>query len=139
MANRERGEMLLATPKHTYTMRLTTNACADLEDRSGKLVDEIIRGAYRGSVRDLRWLLWAALQDQHADTVVAPQDAGRIIDEAGGIQGMLAQLQAFMKMNSEGGAPEGQVTAAAGDHPPGAQPKPEASGEGSTLTPALSV
>jgi hypothetical protein len=139
MANRERGEMILATSTHTYTMRLTTNACADLEDRSGKLVDDVVRGAYRGSVRDLRWLLWAALQDKHADTVIEPQDAGRIIDDAGGIQGMLAQLVAFMKMNSDSSAPEGQVTSAAAGERPIAAQATAGSGVGSTSTPVVSA
>lgn len=135
MANRERGEMILATPMHTYTLRLTTNACADLEDRSGKLVDEIIRGAYRGSVRDLRWLLWASLQNSHADTVLQPTDAGRIIDDAGGIQGVLAQMIAFIKLNADESAPkEGGVAPA---DPPQAQA--EASGVDSTSTHEVSV
>jgi hypothetical protein len=137
MANRERGQMLLTTPTHTYTLRLTTNACVDLEDRSGKLVDEIIRGAYRGSVRDLRWLLWASLQDAHADTVVEPKDAGTIIDDAGGIQGVLAQMILFMKLNSDARAPEGQVTAAADTNPNPAPTQAAVSGVGSTSTPEV--
>lgn len=134
MANRERGEMRLATPTQTYTLRLTTNACVDLEDRSGKLVDEVIRGAYRGSVRDLRWLLWASLQDGHADTVKEPTDVGVIIDDAGGIKGVLAQMIAFVKLNADEHAPKEGVAPA---DPLPAQA--EVSGVDSTSTLAASV
>jgi len=136
MANRERGEMTLATPTDTYTLRLTTNACADLEDRCGKLVDDIVRGAYRGSVRDLRWLLWAALQDKHAATVKEPSDAGTIIDAAGGIKGVLAQMIAFMKLNADESVSVKKDGVTKAD-PPSAQAA--ASGVDSTLTPAASV
>jgi hypothetical protein len=102
MANRERGEMTLVAGAQTYTLRLTTNACCELEDRSGKHLDDIFRSAYEGGIRDLRWLIWAALQDRHADAANTPADAGRIIDDAGGIQGVLQQMIAFMKLNTEG-------------------------------------
>jgi hypothetical protein len=102
MANPERGEMTLVAGEQTYTLRLTTNACCDLEDRSGHKLDDVFRRAYDGGIRDLRWLIWAALQDRHADQAKTPADAGRIIDEAGGIQGVLQQMIAFMKLNTEG-------------------------------------
>jgi len=133
MANRERGEMTLAAGESTYVMRLTTNACCDLEDRSGKLLDDVVRGAFRGSVRDLRWLLWGSLQDRHADTVKTPEDAGRVIDAAGGIQGVLAQVTAFMKLNAD---PSPPAKEAAPVDPPSAQSDRAGVDSTSTLAPA---
>lgn len=129
MANRERGEVTLAAHNQTYTLRLTTNACCELEDRLARagevvherrllhatkdgpsttipvtrprLLDDVVAGVFRGSVRDLRWLLWAALQDKHSDTVPTPERAGDLIDSAGGVAGVTTQMMAFMTMNAE--------------------------------------
>lgn len=119
MANKERGEMTLVAGADTYVLRLTTNACCELEDKSAKLLDDIVRGAMRGSVRDLRWLLWASLQDKHHETVKSPVDAGEVIDAAGGIQGVLRQMTAFMKLNADPDPPKAEEGAK--PDPPAAQ------------------
>jgi hypothetical protein len=110
MANRERGEMRLQAGDQTYVLFLTTNACCDVEDKSGKTFNELWEGLTKGSVSALRWLLWAALQDRHSDTVVVPSDVGHIIDAAGGMANALDQMVAFLKLNTP---PEGNGTGAA--------------------------
>ena len=138
MANKERGEMTLVAGAQTYTLRLTTNACCEVEDRSGKLFDVIMHGAYQGSVRDLRWLLWASLQDCHQETVKTPADAGGIIDDAGGVRGVLTQIIAFVKLNTEGqpeaSQPNGSVT-----DPDPTETQADGAGADSISTPAPSA
>jgi hypothetical protein len=138
MANKERGEMLLVAGNQTYTLRLTTNACCEVEDRSGKLFDDVMVGVKKGSFSSLRWFLWAALQEHHADTVKTPKDAGSILDAAGGIVGLIDQMQAFIALNEPPASDErgGTDQGAPPTRPPDAHLA--VSGADSISTPALS-
>jgi hypothetical protein len=134
MANTERGEMRLVSGDQEYTLFLTTNAACDLEDRSGRTLDQLTAALQRGSISALRWLLWGALQDRHRDTVKVPEDVGRIIDGAGGIVGALAQMTAFLALNAP---PEPEANAngnGSGSARPPETPAVE-SGDASTSTP----
>lgn len=133
MANRERGEIgLVAKDGTDYTLRLTTNAVCELEDRSGRLFDDIVKGVMNGRVKDMRWLIWAAMQDHHAEAVTTPQAAGDVIDACGGLAVVSAQMQAFIGLNADDSPKE-----------EGAEPNPpraEASrGADSTSTPDVSA
>lgn len=101
MANKERGELRLAAGDQEYTLKLTTNACCEMEDRAGKVFDRVISDAGRGSLRDVRWLLWAALQEHHGDTVKTAPDAGRVIDEMGGLAKVAIKINELMALNSD--------------------------------------
>lgn len=105
-ANRERGEFTLTVKGVRYTLRLTTNACAELEDISnGRTWDQVMAGINRGSVKDTRLLMWACLREHHPE--IATNDPtsvfgiGKFIDDAGGLVGVLQQLQTFIRMNGE--------------------------------------
>lgn len=140
MANKERGEFLITIGDRTYTLRLTTNACAELEDVSGgRTWDQVQMGIARGSVKDVRWLFWAAFRAHHPD--IATDDPasvkaiGKLIDDAGGFAGLLARVRMFVAINQdEGGSELGVVEGAAPADPPLAQD--EKAGAASTLTPA---
>jgi hypothetical protein len=100
MANRERGEFDIAIGAATYTLVLNTNAMALLEDHFSTrdkevTFDQVIARVNAGSVRHIRALVWAALQ-QHHPTVTIPE-AGTLIQEAGGLAGFTQQLLAMMK------------------------------------------
>ena len=101
MANRERGEMDLTAGDKTYTLKLTTNATCELEDLSGKVLDDIMRQLAKGSSKALRWILWASLQEYHADVAKDVKDVGPIIDAAGGIVGVSEQLAKFAALNAD--------------------------------------
>lgn len=138
MANKERGALTLrAGTFGELTLLLTTNACCDMEDRANKPFDDVIDGLNKGNVRDIRWLLWACLQEHHAATVKTPADAGRVIDEAGGIAGVARQLTRFMTLNTADAPtadpPEGGSTSTG---PPSAEAP---TGVDSTLTPVASA
>lgn len=97
MANRERGELALVVGGVSYTLRLTTNACAELEDRSGKpYQDHLDAWTTKRSVVSFRWLIWAGLQDQHADIAPTPEAIGPLIDQAENLPQVLA---AFIALN----------------------------------------
>lgn len=99
MANRERGELRLVAGGVDYTIRLTTNASAELEDRSGQTFQQHLDAwTYKASTVALRWLVWALLQDRHASAIQTVQDAGRIIDQAENLPDLLL---AFVALNLE--------------------------------------
>lgn len=106
MANRERGELTLSAGGRTWTLRLTTNSCCELEAfADGRTSDDVVAGVNRGSFRDARLLLWMALRDRHPD--IATEDpaclsaVGQIIDQAGGRQVVLARLRELVLLNTE--------------------------------------
>lgn len=83
MANRERGEVSLTVGDRTYTLRPTLTAYCELEDLMDMTHIDVLRAANKGSAKALRALVWSYLQAEHADVVKEPEEAGRIIDEAG--------------------------------------------------------
>lgn len=132
MANRERGEFALAVGDQRYTLRLTTNACAELEDfTEGRTIEQILFGVLkRHSIKDMRLLLWAALRDRHPDVATTDPGAvtaiGALVDKAGGFRGMSDQLKAFAELNQnpEPSKPEEKKEGAA-DPPPAQAPDGE--------------
>jgi len=142
MANKERGEFLLTAGGKTYKLRLTTNACAEMEDiAGGRTWDQVQLGIMRGSAKDLRLLFWGALREFHPD--IATDDpkslraVGKLIDDAGGFEGLMEQGQAFVALNqrqADDEAPSAEKGTTTKADPPSAQP--EAVGVASVLTPA---
>lgn len=131
MANPERGEQRFVAGEQVYVMRLTTAAACEVESRAGKTMRDLQLGStMRGSITDSCWLLWAALQDHHADTVKSLKDVHRIVDAAGGFDGINDQLEAFMKLNA---APESGSNGQVSDRPLDAQPAITGVGSSSTL------
>jgi hypothetical protein len=139
MANKERGEMRLIAGEQEYVLFLTLNAACDLEDRSGKTFEELQTAlTRRGSLTALRWLLWGALQHYHGAAIKTPQDAGKIIEAAGGISGLIDQMTAFITLNEP---PESELIAATGNGSGTSRPPDDAGsasgaiGNGSISTP----
>lgn len=142
MANQERGEFTIAVGDRRFTLRVTTNACAELEDfANGRTWDQVLVGCARGSVKDVRLLLWAALRDKHPDVATNDPESvkaiGRLVDDAGGFAGMQAQMFAFIGLNQAPPEPKGGESGEGSSDPPTAQA--EVAGVGSALTPASSV
>jgi hypothetical protein len=139
MANKERGEFALQVQDRAYTLRLTTNACCELEDfAQGRTWDQVMAGVRQGRMKDVRLLIWTALGNT-IPTGIRQAGIGeghrRLIDEAGGLAGILGQIQAFLQMN----LPEAEDVVSGGSaeaRPPNAQ---AGTGDRSTSTPAPSV
>lgn len=84
MANRHRGEVDVEVPSGTWTLRFSTNAICELEDREDCGIGEIIArldDPARMRMSLLRTLVWAGLRDKHPDLTV--EQAGDIITDAG--------------------------------------------------------
>lgn len=94
--NQERGETEIRAGEVTYKLVLDTNALCELEamlstpDRPLAFPD-IIAGCTRGRFLYIRAVIWAALRRHHKDVTV--EGAGRIMDMAGGPDGLLSQIK----------------------------------------------
>lgn len=95
MANPHRGQVSLVAGDTTYTVSLSTNALCEIEEHFGKSVSEVagLLGADNVSMKTVRAIFWAALQDNHPD--VDLKGAGLIITEAGMPAAMDAIGKAF--------------------------------------------
>ncbi len=81
MANAERGEMLLVTPQGELVLRITVNACCELEQRSGKTFEEYLESWNKTRrITAFRWLVWLGLQHHHADIAKTPEMVGTLLD-----------------------------------------------------------
>ena len=117
MANRERGELRLAAPDRSYRLRLIVEACCELEDRTNRELHQIVGGANEGRVTDLRWILWAGLQAEHADLFQTPEDVGALADRIGGIHMLRAYVVALIRVNEDDSPPDTTSTAPAAETP----------------------
>ena len=121
MANRERGESAFVVGGATYTLRLTTEATAQLEDACSTperemFFPDILAKVLRGSVKYTRLFVWAALREHHPNLTV--KDVGALIDQVGGITAFAETIAGVVETTK----PDEEDTA----RPPTAQPTPGA-------------
>lgn len=114
--------MTLLTRTRTYTLKLTTQACCELEDRLDGEAFEVVarRATAQGRVTDLRWLLWAALQAYHGAEVRTPEDASTVIDQAGSLGHFVDVMVAFLRLNADD-SPPSRESQKPGQKPPAKQ------------------
>ena len=79
MANPARGEVALKAGGLEYTLKFSTNAICELEDRLDKGLNTIVANMER--VSTVRALLWAGLRAHHPEVTIA--GVGEIIDGIG--------------------------------------------------------
>ena len=79
MANPARGEVAFKVADAEYTLRFSTNAICELEDRLDKGLNVIVANMERLST--VRALLWAGLRAKHPEVTMA--QAGEVIDACG--------------------------------------------------------
>lgn len=124
MANKHRGEVDIEVPSGTFTLRFSTNAICDLEDRLDLGIAQIV-----GRLEDeeqmrlgvLRSVVWAGLRDNHQG-ITEPQ-AGDVISEAGmGV--IVAKISEALSL----AFPESEGAAGGGEARP---PKKRGTGQGS--------
>jgi hypothetical protein len=113
MANPHKGELRLVAGDRSYTLRLTTNACVEVEDLAkGRTIRQIFLGVATGSIRDIRLLVWAALRHHHPDVATDhPENLkaiGALLDSWGEIDGVVEQLQALIGLNTDPGPVNGK-------------------------------
>ena len=100
LPNPQKGEVKLEIAGTQYTFRITTNAMAALEGVINISLFDLVRKLNTGTYRvgEVRALIWAALQDEHPDVSLA--HAGKLIDAAGGLEGLTALLEQLMDVSS---------------------------------------
>ena len=100
MAHQEKRKVSLNIAGETYTLVLDTAALVALEDlfstpeREVTFV-QILQKVERGSIRYIRAFIWAALQRHHKHITI--DQAGELIDKAGGIAGLAQQVTALQE------------------------------------------
>lgn len=124
MVNMQRGEVALVVGDRTYRLKMTMNAAAVAEHRTGRSMFTIMRAAESLSFKDIRTALWVLLQKFHAEQFKTEEDAGNLLDEAGGIDAFFALFEEIGKANQPEGAQGGDNA-----NPPAAQ---AGIGDGST-------
>lgn len=103
MANREKGEIGLTVKGKTYTLVMNTNVMATLEEHFSSPDNEVTWDVIwtrilRGSVRTVRALIWAMLQQHHPQITL--EGAAQVIDDAGGFEGMTKLLKQVGKQST---------------------------------------
>lgn len=129
-ANKERGEVALTVGDQSYVLKLTTNAVCEMETLSGRTFDQTLIRIQQGSLTDLRFFLWATLQEKHPTLTVL--DVGRLIDDAGGLAGLKDKIEQVVGLNTE----EASKPTSTDANPPQAH---AGTGASSTLTPVASA
>lgn len=79
MANPHRGEVAFKVADAEYTLKFSTNAICELEERLDKGLNVIVANMER--LTTVRALLWAGLRAKHPEVTI--QQAGEMIDRSG--------------------------------------------------------
>lgn len=78
MANPDRGEVDLKIGEDSYTLRLSSNALAEIEDLLGLPFGELVAQMGAGRIGAQRAMVFAALRDKHPKLSLI--DAGNMLD-----------------------------------------------------------
>lgn len=132
MANAERGEVALtvtntAGETREYTLKLSMNAAAEMETKRKMPIGQIVGQVEQLSMQAIRDIAFVLLQKYHKDEIKTVEQAGNLIDDAGGPEQFFAAFRALVEINKPP-AVEGS------ENPPMAQ-----AGAGSTSTPAVTA
>lgn len=116
VANPERGEVEITVIRDgetkPYVLKMTMNASVAMQKRLGKPVAEIIDDLQKLDVLAIRDLAFMLLQKHHKDEIKTVEQAGDLLDDAGGIAVFLQKFEEVSRLNA------GEQTA----NPPTAQP-----------------
>jgi len=101
MANQERGELTLVAPDAIYTLALTVQTVCAVETAAGRPFAAVCAAMQHHAVRDLRLLIWAALQPYHAAIATTLGQAGAVIDAAGGWRVVTPIACRLLRLNAD--------------------------------------
>lgn len=127
MANPERGEVSLTVNGEEYTLKLSMNVAATLQGKHKKTIGVLLGDCGELDFIALRAVIWMLLQKYHAKQFPTEEKVGDFIDDAGGLPGFLAAINAVVAVNQ----PETKTDGAGNPPTPG-------TGEPSTLLRAVS-
>jgi len=94
MPTAKKPYLSLKTSGGTYKLRFTVNAISDFEEFWGGGISELDEKFNSNTFRmkDIRLLMWAALQHHHSDEVTTERYAGDVIEDAGGLNKSMEPL-----------------------------------------------
>lgn len=99
MANPERGEVALKVKDKTFTLKLSMNAAVSLQKKTGKKIGQLLNECSSLDFETIRTLVLMLLQKYHADEFKTEEQAGDLIDDAGGIAVFSDALTNLMDVN----------------------------------------
>ncbi len=142
MADRRKGEVPLHVNDKTYTLVVDINTMARLEEHFStpeKFVTwpQILLRLKSGSMTYGRAFFWAALQRYHADVTI--EQAGELIQEAGGFDGVTEQIAALVSSTAPDPADLKDLNIKPPNPRKAQTKKRRGTGGGSTSTPDASV
>lgn len=112
MANPERGEVDLPIRRKSdgeivgnYVLKMGLNVGIALSKRIGKPLEDCLLAIQNGDLEAIREFAFCVLQMHHSAEVLTPEDAGDVIDRAGGLEPFFDVFNALMKES----APEGRT------------------------------
>jgi len=125
VGNPLRGEASFEVAGRTYRLKYDWNAAAEFEEAAGRPLSDALLDVAREklSAKSLRAMLWAGLQEHHAEVTL--MESGRLIDAMGRREAqrlMGAALRYYFPELEEGKDPGPPVPAAAVAPPAGAAP-----------------
>lgn len=118
MANKERGEISHVVNGKRYTLRPSFDSLCELDELTGKSLDEMLAAMNEGRLSGLRAAVWSLLNDVHGDEIKTLKDASRWIEDAGGVDVVHDLIEKVFRLN-EPDAPAEVTTET--PNPPSAQ------------------
>lgn len=135
-ANRDKGEVSLTIGETSYILKLTMGAMIAAEEAASTpqrevVWDEIVRKAGAGSAKHSRLMAWAMFLKHHPEMTL--DEAGELVDEAGGVEAFGRAFQAAQadpkdvsEMKATAGVTRGRPRVAAGGTGETSTAKPDA-------------
>jgi hypothetical protein len=126
-ANPGRGELDIVVARtgadgqqtdHTYTVKLTMKAAIQVERLMKKPFREVVVAAVRGDYAAIQAVIFMSLQKYHAPEFQTMDQAGELIDDAGGVDAFFGRVMGIFDTGQPQAADEGGVGVA---DPPDAQ------------------
>jgi hypothetical protein len=102
-ANPERGEVEMFVGDRTYVLRPTMNALRALQKRTGLTYQQAIESLSTIDPSVMCELIFALLQPCHSKEIKTVDQAGDLIDEAGGFNAVLLLMSEMMRLNQPRG------------------------------------
>lgn len=125
VANPERGEVGLKVirgdEEKVYILKLSINAAVAMQKELGKPLAEVVGDLEKLDVNTIRRMAFMFLQKFHKDEIKTVDQAGDLIDDAGGIGRFLGAFQQLVQANnpttgeSAGNPPKAQAATTTGD------------------------
>lgn len=100
-ANPERGEVDLMVGEDVYTLRPTMNALCAMQKRTGQTYGQLVAGLAALDMAALRELLFTFLQPYHKTQIKSLDQAGELIDAAGGHRAVIDVIGEVLRLNQQ--------------------------------------